>query len=543
MNIKVFLDALRQVVLKPNAAKPGGVSQTITFNPSQEVKPSPTYRGHTEDLFDTRTGESSLTLLPKLFKQDSDLSASVSSYLTVANTDLNFLVRNSSGEIDPTGHETLMQIIDALTVTSDYSQGFTIKQNINQISENFRYMLLLRGVCMAELVLDKLRLPDQVRIIDTANVEFTEKVNGLYKPQQKAQGGQVISLDVPTVFISYYHRNPNEIYGESSFASAINTIAARQQVINSLYRIMNVTGMPRIKLQVLEEVLLKSAPEFESVSDRNNYVLNVLNSIATQFSNLRPEDAFVTTDSVQADILGGGRVGAELRIDEVIKTLNDQNQAAMKTMSTVIGRGDSGVNTGSVEARIFAMNADELNMPVAALWSNLMTFAMRLMGYDGKVECRFSKAELRPDLELEPQKVLKQSRLQKDLSLGLITDEEYHLQMYNRLPPKGVPILAGTRFLDAGKMDSVNNADNVSPNSDPLGRSVAPSGDGAKAAKSNSVKNETDSFLPGQVAYNANTGASITYTGKRWVDSDIFDLIGLELDGSEERHTTGISTH
>lgn len=538
---KALLDSLRQVVIKPNAAKPGGVSTTSTFNPSQELKTAPTYRGHIEDLFDVRTGESSLTLLPKLFKQDPDLSASVASYLTVANTDLNFIVRDSKGQIDPKGHDTLVQLIDALTVTSDYSQGFTLKQSIEQISENFRYMCLLRGVCMAELVLDKLRLPDQVRIIDTANVRFREKIPGVYKPEQVSpNGGQVISLDVPTVFISYYHRNPNDIYGESGFAAAINTIAARQQVINSLYRIMNVTGMPRVELEVVEEIVMKNAPQFETATERNNYISNVLGALATNFSNLRPEDAFIHTDSIKPNILGNGKSGAELKISEVISTLNDQNQAAMKTMSTIIGRGDSGVNTGSVEARIFAMNADELNMPVAVLWSNIMTFAMRLMGYDGKVECRFAKAELRPDLELEPQRVLKQSRLQKDLSLGLITDEEYHLQMFNRLPPPGAPQLSGTRFLDAGKMNTVNNADNVSPNSDPLGRSLAPAGDAAAATKSKAVKN-SESFMPGQIAFNGETGEAITWTGKRWVDSNVFDMIGLELDGYGTEITPGIS--
>jgi hypothetical protein len=165
--------------------------------------------------------------------------------------------------------------------------------------------------------------------------------------------------------------------------------------------------------------------------------------------------------------------------------LNSQNQAGLKTMSTVIGRGESGINTASVEARIAAMNADELNEPVAEVLSNVLSFCMHQQGFQGFVHVDFAKAELRPDTELEPQRTLKSARLRQDLSDGLITDEEYHLWMYNRLPPsRREAKLSGTDF-----MTPVPAGDMPSPNSDPLGKSV--SGDKGKAqktAKSNAVK-------------------------------------------------------
>jgi hypothetical protein len=77
---------------------------------------------------------------------------------------------------------------------------------------------------------------------------------------------------------------------------------------------------------------------------------------------------------------------------------------------------------------------------------------------------------------------MRQSRLLRDLSLGLITDAEYHLKMYGRLAPAKSEELMGTGFFDAPKVTT----DNVSTNSDPLGRSVT--AEGSDYAKSSTVK-------------------------------------------------------
>jgi hypothetical protein len=248
---------------------------------------------------------------------------------------------------------------------------------------------------------------------------------------------------------------------------------------------MQSTGFNRLSFKVLEEVVLRNAPQNvrEDAVARASYMNTILSNIRTSVTNLKPDQPFVHTDSVEAGFLTNNRGGAEARISEVIQTLNDQNQAALKTMSTIIGRGQAGSNTSSTEARIFAMYADELNMPLANQLSAILTLALRLKGFMGRAELRFEKAEMRPITELEPQLAIRQARLHKDLSLGIIDDTQYHLMMYNRLPPAGAPILSGTRFADASK--ALADPNMVSPNSDPLGRSVAPDGSEAAANSAN----------------------------------------------------------
>lgn len=483
-NLTAAVESLVPIVA-PRKLVTGGVSTTSSFNPSQPRIGAPTFQEHIEDIFDLRLSQNQNDILERLFREDPDLSSTVNAYLTIANTEPHVLVFNAEGEIDTEGLATAHGIIETLTSVRDYSQGFQMKSHLKTTAAAMRYMLLLRGACANELVLDKARLPFALRTIDTTSLLWEETTPGAYKPYQNQQGGDPISLDYPTIFYQSYHQNPTSPYSFGNFSAAINTIAARQHVINTLYRIMNVTGTPRLKVKILEEVLMNSASQgaFESVEDRNNFIRAQISAIAGQISSLRPDQALIHTDSMEPAMLEG-RSGAELRIKEVIDTLNDQNQAALKTMKTIIGRGESGVNTGSTEARVFSMSADELNHPVSVQLSNILTLAIRLQGYDGRVEVKFAPSEMRPLTELEPQLSIRQSRLLRDLSYGLITDLEYHLKMYNRPPPAGAPALSGTGFYES--TDEPVGAGDVSANSDPLGRSLTPEGSEAVEDNKNS---------------------------------------------------------
>lgn len=475
-------DSLLQIVLG-KTTKAGGTSRTQTFNPQQTDRPltAPLYQEHLTDIFTSRQADSSQTLLKELFKTDPDVSAAVFAYLTMANTEPLILVRDMQGEIDQQATLDLMSAIKLLTVPHDYTLGFQLKKSLKQICEELRYMALLRGGISAELVLDKQLAPSEIRIVDMADIQWYEKTPGQYKPVQKITGGaggkNEISLDVPTFFVAFFRHDPTTIYSYSTFVSSINTIAARQQVINDLYRIMQKTGYPRLDIAVVEEVLLKNIP----VNIKNDQTLSRewmntrLAEVRGTFENIRADQAVVHWDSVQPSILNDKNPGMAVDISAVIETLNAQNQAGLKTMSTVIGRGTSGVNTSSVEARIAAMNADELNEPVADILSNMFSFILHQTGYQGFAEVSFTKAELRPDLELETMRALKTARLRQDLSDGLITDMEYHLQMYGRLPPAGSKPLSGTGFMTPTPTGAPD-ASNASVNADPLGRSLSPEG-------------------------------------------------------------------
>lgn len=479
---------LLSIISPKSKAKSGGNAATGTYNPqqAQNVLTAPQYQDHLTDIFSTRTADDARTLIMNLIEHDPDMSAALHGYLTMANTQPVILVRDLDGQIDADATRALMQRIKFMTVPTDYTKGFQMKQTLDQWTEEIRYMLLARGGAGIELVMDEKLLPADLRNVDLNSVEWFERKPGDYKPRQKLSGKtDGINLDIPTFFVAFYRQNPTKIYSNSPFVSTINTIAARQQVINDLYRIMQYTGYPRMEVTVVEEVLRKNMPVNIKIDEAKQaeWINARLSEIRNSVQDIRADTAFVHMDSVEPGIMNEKSPGAGIDISKVIETLNAQNQAGLKTMATVIGRGASGVNTGSVEARLAAMNADELNGPVASILSNVFSFMIHQDGYQGFAEVTFVKGELRPDLELEPQLTMRQNRLLTDLSHGLITDLEYHLQMYHRLPPEGSPELSGTGFMNpapAGDMDT------PTPNSDPLGRSLAP--EGSKMAKSKMVK-------------------------------------------------------
>lgn len=470
-----------------------GVATTETFNKSNtsNVLSGPAYRDHLTDIFSNRTNLDSRALIQDLFRNDPDMSAAVNAFLTVADTKFKYLVKDITGQVDRAGQEMMDQLLNALTKRFDYSKGFKIVQSINAIAEDFRYMILLRGAIGTELVVTKEFLPAKLQQVDMGKVEWFEKAPGQYTPQQKALTGESISLDIPNFFCTWFRRDPTGIYSYSPFISAINTIAARQQVVNDLYRIMNVTGFPRMEVEILEEVVMKSAPPDVKMDPEKtrNFLNAALATVTVQINNLRSDSAFVHYDSVKPKTMNE-KSAMSINIDSVIETLNSQNQAGLRTMATIIGRGTSGVNTATVEARVFSLNAQAINKPIADLLSQAFTLALRLNGSESYVEGSFEDVELRPETELEPQKVMKATRLKTDLSLGIITDEEYHLQMYGRLPPAGAPVLSGTNFLNA-QTGADASSKTTDQNSSPLDRAAAPEGKSAPARDNNAGANKT----------------------------------------------------
>lgn len=482
-------EGLLNIIAPTKTARAGGVAATGTYDPNSTtgVVTMPLYRDHLIDIFTTRQADDSRDLIKKLMIQDPDMSAAASAFLTLANTKPIFIARALDGSIDRENTKQIYNVLRLLTTQLDYTQGFQMKPSLAQLCENMRYMILLRGMITAEIVYDKNLAPSELRMIDPASIQWIEKNPGLYKPEQIVKGqSKNTSLDIPTFFASYYRRDPTQIYAYSPFVSAINTIAARQQIINDLYRIMRITGFPRIDVKVVEEVIMKSAPPLVKNDEvkMKEYLKDRIGEVAQVFNNLRPDQAAIHLDSVEISILNEKNPGLGIDITSVIETLNAQNQAALKTMATIIGRGTSGVNTASVEARIAAMNADELNEPLADILQDMLSFILQTAGQQVFVEVYFRKCELRPEMELEPQLLIKAGRLQTELSLGLISDDEYHLEMRGVVKPDDAEELSGTGFMQPVEVGV--DAEKTSPNGGPIGRGMTSKG--SKAAKSKTVK-------------------------------------------------------
>lgn len=500
-----ILDGLGAVLLPKGKGTKGGVGFTPTYNSRDPVLRAPLYREHLSDLYNARTAGDARTLMASLVNNDPDVSAAVNAFLTVAGSvDPIIYAYDEKDEIDVDGIATGQQLMALLTTTNDYTVGYSHKPTVDSLVTDCRYMLMLRGMLAGELVLDKTYIPNELRLVDASTLEWSQAKPGVFSPIQRPAGSNDrIDLNIPTFFTTNYHQSPIDIYTQSPFVSAINTIAARQAVINELYRIMQIVGYPRLDVEVLEEVLVANAPPAFR-NDQNAirvHVENELQRVRAAITTLGSGDAFVHSSAIQTKIINEKNPAAGIQIDNVIEVLNAQNQASLKVMPAVIGRGSNGT-VASTEARLFALSADALNRPVAGFLSKALTLGARLAGYAGRIEAIFPPVELRPVLELEPQKTMRSSRLKQDLSLGLISDIEYSMEMYGRPPLPGAPVLSGTGFLE--QQSVTIDAENASPNDDPLGRSLTGEG-GNGVAKDNAAKSGNTKARPaGKLTFSMN---------------------------------------
>ena len=483
---------LSNIVL-PTTTKSGGSALVPSYDPQQsdQVITALETNMHLRNLLDERVSTEDDDLIETLMTYDPDVSAALGAYLTLSNTEMRYIAKTPEGEIDSDAIEKISLLITQLTNPIDYSKGFTPARSLRARNEAFRYMLLKRGSISAELVLDDAFGVLDIRNIDSLTLEWYQKENGYLTPVQKV-GSDEIDLNIPTFYHARHRQDPSKPYSKSSFIAVINTVYARLQIINDLYNIMQITGYPRMTVKVMEEVATRGLPEHDKrdPKKRKAHLDSVIGDVTRRFASIRADQPVVHTDSVDVDTLNMPNGATGIDIQPVINVLNAQNQAALKSVATVLGRGESGVNTASVESMIFSMQASEINDPIAEVWSNLLTFALRLSGSTSYVKVYFDKPEMRPPNELEPAKVQKQTRLQKDLSLGLITDDEYHWEMYNRPKPSSAPELSGTGFLEnQNETSSEANATTNTPQKDqPNSRQRAQTKKADASANSNSVK-------------------------------------------------------
>lgn len=482
-----IMDGLSAVILPKGKGIKGGRGYTPTFDARQPTLRMPLYREHLTDIYSSRVATDARALIATLVNQDPDVSAAVHAFLTVAESvDPLVTAYNENDETDPEGIVIGQKLLAILTTTNDYTLGYSNKPTVDALTNDLRYMLLLRGMVAGELVFDKAYMPTELRLVDAATLEWTQRQNGVYAPIQRPVGSnETIDLNIPTFFTSNFHQSPLDMYTYSPFVSAINTIAARAAVINELYRIMQIVGYPRLDVKVLEDVLVSNAPPAfrNDMAKIRAHVEAELQRVRSSITTLGSGDAFVHSSAIEAKIINEKNPAAGIQISEVIEVLNAQNQAALKAMPAVIGKANNG-QVASTEARLFALSADALNRAAAGLLTKALTLGARMAGYAGRIEVTFPPVELRPQLELEPQKTMRSSRLKQDLSLGLITDFEYSMEMYGRPPLPGAPVLSGTGFLEQQTTDV--NSEDVTPNDDSLGRSMSGEG-GNGVAKNNAA--------------------------------------------------------
>ena len=433
------------------------VSSSIgTYNVYQD---SSNIRGLGSDIY---------SIIDELHRYDPDAANALWAMLRFAETPLSIIYKDEKGEFDADKTREFNTALKAKWL-------FSVREpSPEEISSMIIRELFLHGGIGIEIVLDKFKLPLNYVFVHNKDINWKWK-NSTFIPYQTKTGGGEVNLDIPTFFFQTLDRQISQATGESPLLTAIQAIDFKRQVIIDIQRVVKRVGYPRIKVTVLEDVMRKHAPA-DMKSDPKKlatWLKEQKTALATDLKSIKPEDAIVLYDSVDMEYLKNN-VTSSLDFRPLIEILDGQVVSALKSLPSILGKTKgSSQNTASMEAMVYLNTPTYLQRRSEKLLSQIFTMTARLMGYNGFVECKHQAINLRPELELEPQKLAKQSRILQLQSFGHITDSEAAILLgVDHLPKEE---LYGTLFLTGGP--SVDT-ENISPNTDPTGRSIT-GGDGA----------------------------------------------------------------
>lgn len=404
---------------------------------------------------------------------DGTLSTAIFDLVQIANSGLKVRAYGSTDHrFNYEATQTAMSVINRMNTLSDYSKGYADRRPLDSVLETALRESVLTGAVAGELVMDKARLPDRIQLVPFETIIFKSRGDGTKYPVQRGIGTTDIELDIPNFWVQESHLGTDTPYPRSMMEAGLTSVFHYMEFIEDMRRVTRKAGHSRTVFTLDAERVRAAAPESAQKDEASMkaYMEGVREDLQSVISSLEPEDAMVVYDVAKGEIFSDK--GQKADASQLIQTLSGMVATSLKSHPSILGlRLEGSQSLSNTESLIYLKVAAAAQTTVAAFMSRALTLAVRLFGVDAYVRSTFRPINLRPEDELEAFKVMRQDRILDQLSLGLISDEEARFEL--DLPPAepGAPLLSGTFFRDSA---SQNRAAEVSPNQDPMGRSMQP---------------------------------------------------------------------
>lgn len=459
-----------------------------TAKPTGAPLPQTDRRLASTDVTTLRAGVNTWAVVKNFVAASPDLSAAVFAYLRLAITaNHTCYAVNPDGTFNPEATTLINQVITRMDVMPGYDQGFSSRLSLRSLSEQLGKELLITGGMMAELVLDKTRLPSYVQPISVTQIKWLgDPKEGMFPRQIVA--GQNIDLDFPTIFYTALDQDMVDAYSSSPLESAVKAVLFSEQFVADVNRVMKKAIHPRQHVKLDYDKFLKVMPS-ETLHDAEalkTFMNGVVSDIEGKVNGLNPEDALVYWDFMVVERETNGNISLANEYTAIGDMANAKLSTGAKTMPAILGHGVASSNIASAETLLFMKSASgAVQEKLNEMYSRMFTLAARLFGFDVICVFKYDPIDLRPDAELEAFKVQKQGRILEQLSLGLITDEEAALALTGKLPPAGYKPLSGTMFQQAKAVPDANptGATNGGSATNKALNSGKPGTDGGKKAE------------------------------------------------------------
>lgn len=402
------------------------------------------------DLTTLRNTGDTPSTVRQFVKASPDLSAAVTSYKRTAVTNGYVAVaKNLDRTFNPEATSAVHQLVTQMNILNDYTIGYDDSMSLRSLCESWVGELMTYGACAGELVLSKARLPDKIQPISTSQIEMYPSKDGKKLVPKQKISGDLIELDIPTFFMVTLDQDLRSPYPDSPLESALQPTLFSVEFMNDIRKIVKRAIHPRMVVTIDEEKFRKSIPQ-DIASDPEQiavYMNQTIAELQDMVNNVGPEEALIVFSSIGIEFVDHGNTNLSNEY-EVLQGLADSKMATgAKVLPTVLGHSSGTSNTASAEVLMYMKYVEGgAWAKVNEILSKIFTLAVRLLGHDVYVEFSLKDIELRPDSELESFRVMRQSRILDQLSLGLISDEEACVLLTGSLPPAGYQKLSGTMF-------------------------------------------------------------------------------------------------
>jgi len=405
----------------------------------------------------------------RLFAEtDGILSTAILQYIAMAKTRWRVLAYQPfTQEFSPEGLKAAETLISALDTLWSYTSGYQDKRSLSETIETLLLEAMLSGGIAAELVLDTNRLPQQIFPFAYETITWKANGRGGRYPVQKPKNGNERELNYPNIFVAECLKPADRLYAIPAMISGFDNLFAYAEFVEDMRRVLKRAGGPRLLVKLDYQKVAASAPA--DVQNDGAKLKLFLDQVKTQvesdISNMAPEDALVYYDIAEVDSVA--TEGEKKDYADFLKEMSGLAASAIKTNPSMIGlRMGGSQNVASTETMLALNLAALFQDTVETVLSRALTLAVRLYGVDAYVKFKFEAIDLRPELELEAHKSIKQNRMTELLSIGRITDEEYQAELGLGSIPEGAPRLSGTMFYQTKAQDTVPTSQTNARNQD-----------------------------------------------------------------------------
>lgn len=457
-----------------NAAK-SSARPSDTSESGSEIANRTTYEILNSSVRNYRTSQNIVELIRHLARSEGPFATAIHNMVETAATPFTVMAYDAkTHQFSAEGTSLAHSILASFDTLYDFTEGFSQKKSMATTTKMLIREAALTGGVSAELVLNKARLPEAIQAIGTETLTWISNGKGGAYPGQK-KGGDTVPLNIPTFWVDYVQADPGMVYARSMMEASIKTLIYFEEFMEDIRRSVRQSGHNRTTFTLDSEKIKKTAP-LETQNDPKalqTYFITVRDAIQTQLESIEPEQALVMYDSAKAGVIESG-MGTKLDYTPLLSTISGLYATSMKTPPSVLGlRLESGSQAlGNVETLIFLKSVAALHTPVETILTRALTLSARLYGADVYVKFKFDPVDLRPDMELEAFKTMKQTRTLELLFLGFISDDEAAAILKTGPRAPNAPLLSGT-MLNMTKKES----DTTSPGDTAMGRTLQPDKD------------------------------------------------------------------